>query len=622
MSEEIKEEESTHLLILKSETRALIQAETYLRNRKFIVGSVTSIKESLAYIVQKNPQIILISADIPSKKITVLPKMLAQAFPIKCIGFCEFNSGVSVRTLGELGLEYILYPPVSGPAIERILLKMKKDEEARIAQANANPANSTGLSGDSNSGMIEIKGSPSADLNSDNLNNFINSDDSASSQNNQNQGSGGSTGMAYTGSLGKESEQTQSGPGYVPGAQGTNQDGNNGYQPFDQASKNSPGYNPNQQDSDSNNQQNTQSGSGMGPGGYQPNQSGSGMGPGGYQPNQSGSGMGPGGYQPNQSASAQNNTQKTNESFEQWAERMRQAAGAVEDAAKNDSNNSGGSGSGSTTEQNYPASQAKKPGYTMESEYAPKKKKKAYRFETDSKQDLSNEKLIVRGAQISLDQTVKKSEDFDGDDVVQIEKASNIACITIQSPKFSGYLVCALGKDRKMDQKFVQEVQSKLVKFLVDNGEPAQERDTLDMKIQEVDFTDWALQEAEFLRTSVHNGDEIAMAFFPTNDLEVKLEDSASEKMVKLNIDDLKEDAVVEFDLYIFMPGNNKYLLYTPQGMPFYGNQKNRLKEKGVSHIHLRKENALGVKKYKAQNFLNEKIEAYKLARKMKEAGQ
>ena len=89
--------------------------------------------------------------------------------------------------------------------------------------------------------------------------------------------------------------------------------------------------------------------------------------------------------------------------------------------------------------------------------------------------------------------------------------------------------------------------------------------------------------------------------------------------MVKLSIDDLKEDAVVEFDLYIYMPGNNKYLLYTPQGMRFYGNQKNRLREKGVSHIHLRKESASSVIKYKAQNFLNEKIESYKATKRSRQ---
>jgi hypothetical protein len=468
--------------------------------------------------------------------------MLAQAFTIKCVGFCEHNSGSSVRNLGELGLEYVLYPPVSGPAIERLILKIKKDEETR-ASKRASPS--------------QDEASAKGPLSAEAINNSLNSDpdhaDADSDSLSHFQGSSLS-GMAYTGHLGKEPEESG------------NKDAS-------------------------------------------------------YIPGQGAPASGPGDYQPTHDDSV-SNTQAPGESFEQWAERMRNAAGAADNRKKPKGKNilqtGPGMGPGYRGGENS-TNRGKAEGEVIESEYTPKKKKKAYRFETDSKQDLSNEKLIVRGAQTSLNQTVVQVKGFESEDVVPIERASNIACITIESPRFSGYLVCALGKNRKIDEKFVEEVQRKLVKFLVDNGEPAKEKDTLSMKIQEVDFTEWALQEAEFLRTSVHNGDEIAMAFFPTNDLEVKLEVSASEKMVKLSIDDLKEDAVVEFDLYIFMPGNNKYLLYTPQGMRFYGNQKNRLREKGVSHIHLRKESASSVKKYKAQNFLNEKIESYNATKRSRQ---
>ena len=42
--------------------------------------------------------------------------------------------------------------------------------------------------------------------------------------------------------------------------------------------------------------------------------------------------------------------------------------------------------------------------------------------------------------------------------------------------------------------------------------------------------------------------------------------------------------------------------------MTFYTDQKGRLKDKGVVHMHLKKDSAPQVKKYRAQNFLNEKI--------------
>ena len=141
------------------------------------------------------------------------------------------------------------------------------------------------------------------------------------------------------------------------------------------------------------------------------------------------------------------------------------------------------------------------------------------------------------------------------------------------------------------------------------------------MQIKEVEFEGWALTQADFLRKSVHDGNEIAMAFFPHKDVSKTLDESASEKMLKMSLDELKEDVALEFDLYIYMPENNKYLLYTPQGKPIQGKQKDRLIEKGVTHMHLRKESVQDVKKYRAQNYLNDKIEAYKMAQTLKQQG-
>jgi hypothetical protein len=223
-----------------------------------------------------------------------------------------------------------------------------------------------------------------------------------------------------------------------------------------------------------------------------------------------------------------------------------------------------------------------------------------------------NDSIIVRGTEEALSEAVDHRT---GKKISKIEKATNIACIEIKSNRFSGYLVCAMGKNRKIDNQLMNLAKQRLFTFLKNNGEKVKEDDSLALKLQEVDFTDWALEQAEFLRRSIHDGNEIAMAFFPSAQNDIKLEDSASEKMLQLDLKDLKEDTALEFDLYMFMPQNNKYLLYTPKGQPFYGGQKDRLSTKGVTHMHLRKDSAHSVKKYHAQNFLNDKIASYKSAK-------
>jgi hypothetical protein len=235
---------------------------------------------------------------------------------------------------------------------------------------------------------------------------------------------------------------------------------------------------------------------------------------------------------------------------------------------------------------------------------------------------LERESIVVKGSVDALDKTVITRDDLAEEQITKIENSTNVACITVDSPRFSGYLVAALGKNRKVDKAFIDSIKTKLFAYLKANGEVVNNEDSMGIKIQEVEFESWAIEQAEFLRKSVHDGDEVAMAFFPHQDLSTKLEDSASQKMVKMSVDELKEDIAVEFDLYMYMPANNKYLLYTPQGMPFYGKQKENLQGKGVTHMHLRRESVGEVKKYRAQNYLNDKIEAFKAAKKIKDSGK
>ncbi|MFN7454318.1 MAG: hypothetical protein ACK5RO_06620 [Pseudobdellovibrionaceae bacterium] len=558
--------------ILKSNPSVLSQAETFLRNRNWIVGSGTNMREALAYIIQKTPQYVILSADHPNKKVKVLPKLLTQAFPVRVIAFAEKQSPTSMRALNEMGQEYNLFPPVSGPSIERMILKIIKEEEAKARQAENDKLNPQKTDGNGKPASDVMHFHQEEPTNSSfeqaraTLSQLVGSseDEDASTPSvpdfsiPQPSGKPASGGLIIS-----KGEKAPTGPAY-----------RGGMGKYDKG----PGYIPTQDDLQGRWNELTPE-------------------------------------------------EKSGEDFGDWADKMKTAL-AARDSHPSDTPPSGFAHAESDwegtpkeeTPLNFESSKkgGAKEAPIMESGPVKKKRKRSQIIEQYSKQDLSRESIIVRGAQNALDETVRIRDDLDEDNVEEIKKSSNVACVTVKSPRFSGYLVCAMGKDRVIDQEFINMIQSRLVSFLKSNGEPISPDDTLSLKLQEVEFEDWAIQQAEFLRKSVHEADEVAMAFFPRKDLQAKLEDSASEKMVKMTIDELKEDTPLEFDLYIFMPENNKYILYTPQGMPFYGRQKGRLSERGVTHMHLRKDSISSVKKYRAQNFLNEKIAAYKQAKKLK----
>ena len=593
---QVEKEEVHSIFILKSQPTTLVQAENFLRNRNWIVGSGTNLREALAYIIQKHPQYILVTADHPNRKVRIFPKMLSQAFPIRAIGFAEKGSGISTKNLHEMGLEYNLYPPVSGPAIERMVLRIKKEEEERaIEKENQIKAGMSSDAPATGQDLITFKGgtNPSDSMKTSfeqaraALNQLISSDSTGEEGPAIVAGSGvtSQTGSGMPGDGGSHSKDsagyTQTGSGF----------GGDGYSQTGPGSSGSGiAYNPH-------NQTNTAGAGGIA---YDPNrpstygnQSGSASGAGYFNPQDPNSpSEGSGGFLDGQSAWDRNS--QTSQL------RMNTDPNSPDtNASEDDSFGPGGRGS------------RNKSAPVMESEYARKTPKAPYRIRQEKAGTGidGDQSVFVRGAQ----QALSESTNLKGEETAEeIEAATDLACITVESPKFSGYLVCAMGRKRKIDQAFIQILHQRLFKFLRDNGENVKDQDAMSLKIQEVDFTAWTMAQAEFLKKSVHDGDEVAIAFFPTAIKTDEFQKSASDKMLMVNLAELQDDAIVEFDLYIFMPENNKYLLYTPQGRPLYGQQKGRLKEKGVTHMHLRKESAHEMKKYRAQNFLNDKIKSYK----------
>lgn len=224
--------------------------------------------------------------------------------------------------------------------------------------------------------------------------------------------------------------------------------------------------------------------------------------------------------------------------------------------------------------------------------------------------------IIVKGSQQALDSAVKFNPDIK--EAEKIARSQNCICIVVDSTRFKGYLIAALGKNRRFDDEFVQNIQVKLYAFLKSQGEKLDEENPLEIKIKPVEFEDWALEQADFLKKSVHNGNEVAMAFFPANKTTPELEASTHEDMLKINIEDLHGDVEVLFDVYIYLQANNRYVLFTPKGRTFLGLQKERLKNKGITHLHMKKIDVKSAKTYTVETYLNNKVEDFNKIKKTK----
>lgn len=577
------------------------QPEQFLRNRKWEVFLTNDLREAISLVFEHKPDFVMLSADYPNRKILTLPKLLDQVVAVKVIGFIENTTGSSMGLLNELGVPYNIYPPVSGPAIERTVLKIKKDEDAPRGSSASTPRVSRSLTEPrekddrgpaylgSAFGGTSQKGDPS-----DDFMRFLDDEAAKSDTSLVAKGSAGDSNLAYMpqnpGSTSQgpnaRSSTTSSGGLYVPSSSNDKSDssgggGTIGTTEDSMAARNAPSTS---REGDAN-----------------------------------------GSPVDGETASDGNRKKTARPRFEfnekDPLKKPKATLGEIGDLPERD-------------QDGDPTKTQKKSDLTAEprSDKSPRSKavsKPAFSLQTptrteDAKQPQQQARsgggpeylkdpseypgsgsLFARGAQRALEESAIVSETAEFE---RLQKTTQVACLAIESPKYSGYLVAAMGQNRRVDQEFMNLVRRRLTEFLHSHGESIRGDDPAQLKIEQVEFEGWAMEHAEFLRKTIHKSNEVALAFFPSKRTQVNLEQSAAESMLQLDIDEIQDDVPVEFDLYIFLPTNNRFLLYTPVGRPIYGPQRSRLKARGINHVHLRKEDLKGVKKYRAQNFLNSKI--------------
>ncbi len=583
------------MLIVKSEPNGLKGVEQFLKNREWNVVSTHDMKSAIMHLMKLKPAFVLITVDHSNKKMSKFPKMIMSAFPSCVMTFAEKSTTASFKALMDSGVEYKINPPLTGPAIERAVNKYLRDLE----NASKHKPETTHTQKDNNNFKVEIKNGSDRSGSG-----FVNV--KASSGESQQQ----EPGMDLAEKLLMQLNDDDS------GSDGVALNNLNLSQPGKSGSHQGPAYQGSAANSDAN--ASFMQSSGIAHSGSMNQQQAKGSNSQSYQP-------------PGPSTDA-------DESL--WVPLSEKKD------RQNPDYNPEGHGSGSMTlnpgEKNKKdimigrAKSRNEGGYNPDQpdsngpnslEYDPTKASEALILNPqNSKKEprqsqvpvgttkvkqggiFNEDSVFVKGVNKTLDETAIKG---DGKVETHLEDNTHLACIVVESPKFSGYLVAALGKDKKIDDEFVELVRTRLMKFLVDAGEPVQNDANMQVKVKRVDFEGWALEYAQFLRKSVHKGDEVAMAFFPFAEAQTKVGMSAEASMASVKTSEVEAGQPLEFNLYIYLPTNKKYILYTPKGSIFQANQKDRLLRQGVGEVHIQKDEVQGLSRYKAQNHLNSLIDRY-----------
>lgn len=145
------------LFFIKSPIANITAIELFLKKRGFNVVSESDLKIAILEIMKTAPDYILISWDHPSDRITHLPKLILQSVMTTIIAYCSSNDKLQVRKLQGSGQPLKLFPPLSGPAIQRLISRLEKDKEASNASSDAANKKNEPQKNAASSNMIQVK---------------------------------------------------------------------------------------------------------------------------------------------------------------------------------------------------------------------------------------------------------------------------------------------------------------------------------------------------------------------------------------------------------------------------------------------------------------------------------
>lgn len=524
------QEPNKSILIIKSEFASLLSSETYMAKREWTMRTTHKLTEAILYITRYQPKFIMISIDHENKNIRGFIRMLMQSFPDRVIVYAEKPHVLTYHYFNEIGSNYNIYPPVSGPAIERTLLAYYKGQ---LSQGTPE---------------IRIFKGPQWNKLLENEHWMYKGKKPVVEK----QLISNAKARELLTLVGEEIPTTTAEHKATQNKKTTEEDS------VEQTERKAKSLSATEEtnrkrkkDLTATQEQNEKTGKALTANQDQDASHGKAM-----QAQQDGSPYG------------EVKTIETESSSGSAA-----VLAASIEAALSDS------------------------------------RRTIVEHEENVLRGFHHESLISRAAQEALEKTVNKTRSAY---VEKVENTSEMSCIVVESTRFEGYLVAAIGHNREPEAAFIQGLRQRIFHFLRVNGEHINEDDEpMMVTLKKVDFKGWADAEAEFLRKSEHNQEEVSIAFFPRTNIHAHFEDSADVKMVKIKMEDLKADVPVDFNLYIYLEENQRYVRYTAKGAKFQAHQKARLERQGLRHMHVFKDEIAGFNKYRAQNYLNDKIDSY-----------
>ncbi len=198
----------------------------------------------------------------------------------------------------------------------------------------------------------------------------------------------------------------------------------------------------------------------------------------------------------------------------------------------------------------------------------------------------------------------------DSGPVEKVRALTRITCLRVQTAKLSGYFIMAYGQNRTLDASWMSHLRGQLESYLESFDEDFSLTSPDELVIEEVNFNDWTKAQADFILNSIHQNAELVLAFFK-DPSKITATPSTRRGYVELGINAIPEEKV-DFDIYVYLPQNARFVLYNPRGENFSESKKSKLISQGINSVHISKRSLDVVRQYHAQKFIEESTQPFR----------
>lgn len=219
------------------------------------------------------------------------------------------------------------------------------------------------------------------------------------------------------------------------------------------------------------------------------------------------------------------------------------------------------------------------------------------------------ESILAQVAQRALEEAVSGSG---GEKSVPLNETERCMVFTINSERFRGYFVAATSNRTNIDKRVIDSLKLKIAEHLAASGENLKEYQVVECATEKFNFKGWSDSAAEFVALADHQSEQWGLAFFPAKETVPKIEVHVPGKMLAVDVQDVFPESTINFDLFIFLPMNDKHFLYVRRGQYLSRLQSERMKSGKVTRFYIKEEELQHFKDFCITNRINAYISDFK----------